>query len=377
MKFAWLACATFFCAAVAAQPVPAPPAFRAKASVLLDFESGQVITGTNTEAPVEPASLTKLMTLYIAFDQMRTGKLKLSDEVLVSEHAWRSEGSRSFMEVGKRVPVDALVHGIIIQSGNDASIALAEHIAGTETVFADLMNRYATRLGLTHSHFTNATGLPDPALHTSALDVARLSRALIRDFPDQYPWFALKEYSYNNILQHNRNRLLWRDPSVDGLKTGHTESAGYSLAASSMRDGRRLIAVVIGTESEANRADACLALLNYGFSFYETVTAVAAQSPVTVIRPWKGTEIELALGVRESLRVTVPRGQAARIQVTPDAPGQVFAPVSAGQELGRVTVSLDGKVLRQAPLLALAALPEGGLWRRWSDEVRLILGLSP
>lgn len=376
MKFAWLACATFFCASVAAQPVPAPPIFRAKATVLLDFESGQLITGTNAELPVEPASLTKLMTLYIAFDQLRTGKLQLTDEVLVSEHAWRSEGSRSFMEVGKRVPVDALVHGIIIQSGNDASIALAEHIAGTEAVFADLMNRYATRLGLTHSHFVNATGLPDPALHTSALDVARLSLALIRDFPDRYPWFGVKEFSYNNILQHNRNRLLWRDPSVDGLKTGHTESAGFSLAASALRDGRRLIAVVIGTESETIRADACLALLNYGFSFYETVTAIAAGTPVTTIRPWKGTEIELALGVREPLRVTVPRGQAARIQVTPEFPGQVFAPVSAGQALGRVTASLDGKVLRQAPLLALAELPEGGWWRRWSDEVRLMIGES-
>lgn len=360
-----------------AVPIPEPPALKAKSYALLDYDSGQLLASKSPDAKVEPASLTKLMTLYIAFDLLRTGQIKISDDVLVSEKAWRSEGSRSFMEVGKRIPLEALLHGIIIQSGNDASIVLAEHMAGTEEVFADLMNRYARTLGLTQSHFVNATGLPHAELHTSAHDVARLSRALIRDFPDHYPLFKEKEFVFNKIKQPNRNLLLWRDPSVDGLKTGHTESAGYSLAASALRDGRRLIAVVIGMDSESARAEASLALLNYGFRFTETVTAVAPSTPVVTIRAWKGAQTELALGVTAPLKVAIPRGQGSQLQIKPELDGPVFAPVAAGQALGKLTVSLNGKVLRQEPLVALAALPEGGLWRRWSDEVRLLIQGAP
>lgn len=362
--------------AAAAQPVPRAPALNAKSYVLLDFASGQVLAAKEPDLHVEPASLAKLMTLYVAFDQLRSGQIKRTDEARVSEKAWRSEGSRSFMEVGKRIPIETLLRGIIIQSGNDASIVLAEHIAGTEDVFADLMNQYGRRLGLSHSHFTNATGLPHPELFTSAHDVALLSRALVRDFPDWYALFREKEFVFNNIRQPNRNLLLWRDPAVDGIKTGHTESAGYSLASSALRDDRRLIAVVIGTTGEQARAEASLALLNYGFRFFETVAAVSAGQPLTTIRAWKGAETELALGVAAPVMVSVPRGAAGKLQVRFEVFNPVFAPVARHQAVGSVQVMLGQNVLRSEPLVALAELPRGNLWRRiWDAATLWIKGL--
>ncbi len=357
----------------AALPPPKPPALNAKSYVLLDHASGQVLAAREPELAVEPASLAKLMTLYVAFDQLKSGQVKAGDDALVSEKAWRSEGSRSFMEVGKRIPVETLLRGIIVQSGNDASIVLAEHIAGAEDVFADLMNQYAQKLGLAQTHFTNATGLPHPELHTSARDMALLSRALIRDFPEWYALFKEKEFVFNNIRQPNRNLLLWRDESVDGIKTGHTESAGYSLASSALRDGRRLIAVVIGANSEQVRADAALALLNYGFRFFETVTAVPANQTLITVRAWQGTETELALGSGAPLLVSVPRGSAGNVQVKLQVNEPVFAPLTLNQPVGTISVMLDNAMLRSEPLVALNELPQGNLWRRLWDSLVLWL----
>lgn len=276
-----------------------------------------------------------------------------------------------FIEVGRRVSVGDLLHGIIVQSGNDASVALAEYLGGTEDTFAELMNRYARQLGMTQTHFANATGVPAPGQHTTAQDVALLSRALIRDFPDRYPLFKQREFVFNQIRQPNRNRLLWRDPSVDGIKTGHAEKAGYHLAASAVRDGRRLISVVLGSENEGARADASLALLNFGFRFYETVPLAAPNKALLTIRAWQGEDKELALGLAAPLVVSVPHGARDRLRLEPAAGGPVHAPVAAGQALGTLKVTLDGQVLREEPLVALAALPEGNLWRRVTDGVQL------
>jgi D-alanyl-D-alanine carboxypeptidase (penicillin-binding protein 5/6) len=358
-----------------ALPQPDPPELKAKSYVLLDFASGQVLASKEPDLRVGPASLTKVMTAYIAFDEIKHGRVKPGDEVLISEKAWRqgmdSKESRMFIEVGKRVRVIDLLHGIVVQSGNDASVALAEHLGGTEEVFAGLMNSYAKKLGMTNTHFSNATGVPAPEQYTTALDVARLSAALVRNFPEQYALFKEKEFVFNKIKQPNRNRLLWRDPTVDGIKTGHTEDSGYHLSASAVRDGRRLISVVMGMDGEAARAEASLALLNFGFRFYETVNALAAQAPVTTIRAWKGEETALALGVAAPLVVSVPHGAGPRLQLTPQVNEPVFAPVAAGQALGTLTVTLDGKVLRREPLVALAALPEGSWWRQLSDGAQL------
>lgn len=376
MKFSAVLLAVLLPFSASALPLPKPPSLNARSYALLDYASGQMLAAKEPDLRIEPASLAKLMTLYVAFDHLKSGQIKLSDEARVSEKAWRAEGSRSFMEVGKRIPIETLLRGIIIQSGNDASTVLAEHIAGAEDVFADLMNQYARKLGLTQSHFTNATGLPHPDLHTSARDVALLSRALVRDFPEWYAMFKEKEFAFNNIRQPNRNLLLWRDPSVDGIKTGHTESAGFSLASSALREDRRLIAVVIGAGSEQARADASLALLNYGFRFFEIVTAVSTDQPLTIIRAWKGAETELALGVAAPVVVSVPRGSAAKVQVKLQVNEPVFAPVVKHQPVGSVNVTVDNEVLRSEPLVALTELPRGNLWRRlWDSLVLWIKGL--
>jgi D-alanyl-D-alanine carboxypeptidase (penicillin-binding protein 5/6) len=373
-RFAAVAALLFPCFA-AALPLPDPPKLPARSYLLFDYDSGQALAAKEPSLRVEPASLTKLMLVYIAFDELKQGRVKPTDLALVSEKAWRqgidSKESRMFIEVGRRVAVADLLQGIIVQSGNDASVALAEHLAGTEDTFADLMNRYARQLGMTQSHFRNATGVPVPDQYTTASDMAILARALIRDFPDQYTLFSEREFVFNKIKQPNRNRLLWRDPSVDGLKTGHADKAGYHLVASARRDSRRLITVVLGMDSENARADASLALLNYGFRFYEAVPVSPAGKPVLTIRAWKGADKELALGLAQPLVVSVPHGARARLELKPEAAGPVHAPVASGQALGTLKVVLDGKVLRQEPLVALAALPEGNLWRRVTDGVQL------
>lgn len=360
-------------ALASAATVPEPPDIEASSYVLMDFHSGQVLATHNGDAAVEPASITKVMTVYVAFDELKSGHIALDDEVLISERAWRSEGSRSFVEVGKRVRLEDLLHGIIIQSGNDASIALAEHIAGDESVFAQLMNKHAQRLGMKDTHFTNASGLPDPDLLTTAHDIALLSQALIRDFPDLYPWFKDTEFVYNGIRQRNRNLLLYEDRTVDGIKTGHTNAAGYCLAASAIRDDRRLITVVMGTESPRARTRASRALLEYGYRFFETAQLFGADQPVDTLRVYKGASEQLKVGVTTPIALSLPRDAGSRLQVSHTVEGPLQAPIQAGQRVGTVSVMLDGETLRSQPMVALEPIAEGSLWQRAADTVRLWL----
>lgn len=352
--------------------VPPPPQSAARGYILQDFQSGRVLAALNADQRMEPASLTKLMTAYLVFDELRSGKIKLGDPVTISEAAWRTEGSRTFAQVGTQITVENLIKGMIVQSGNDATVALAEHVAGTETVFASMMNQRAQMLGMTNSHFLNSTGLPDPQHYTTARDLATLTRALIRDFPQYYKWYSLREFTFNGITQPNRNLLLGRDPTVDGVKTGHTESAGFCLVSSALRDGMRLISVVLGTASEKARANESQTLLNYGFRFYETHRLYAANKPLTIARVWKGETEQLPLGLSRDLYFTLPRGQykkmAASMSVTP----KIIAPVKKGQSYGAVSVTLEGKEVLKQPLVALQKVDEGGIWRRTVDSVLLM-----
>jgi len=357
--------------AQAAVVKPSPPEIQARAYILQDYDSGDVLVEVNADEPVEPASLTKMMTVYAALAQLAEGKFQLDDRVLVSEKAWRMKGSRMFIRVDTEVPVEDLLKGIIIQSGNDASVALAEFVAGDESAFADLMNQYARQLGMTNTHFINASGLPHADHYTTARDMATLARALIRDFPQHYPLHAERSYTWNNIKQANRNPLLGDGSSVDGVKTGHTEAAGYCLVASAKEGDMRLISALLGSASEASRESETQALLRYGFRFYETRRIYQAGAPVTHARVWKGQSDELKMGVADDLYLTVPRGQADKLDSSFLAGGNIVAPVKAGQVLGTVRVSLDGEALAERPLVALADVPEGGLWRRLSDSVKL------
>jgi len=352
-------------------PVPEPPAIGATSYVLVDFHSETVLASQDADARVEPASITKLMTSYVAFQEITNGNLSLDDEVLVSEKAWRTPGSRMFIEVGNRVRVEDLLKGIIIQSGNDASVALAEHIAGDETVFASMMNEAAARLGMTGTQYINATGLPDPNQFTSAADSARLARALISEFPDFYGWYSQREFTFADIRQHNRNRLLWRDPSVDGLKTGHTSSAGYCLVTSASRDGMRLISVVMGTDSEEARATASQALLNYGFRFFETYQLYDAGEQISTERVWKGQVNELGLALTDDLFVSIQRGRYDALQATLEVPEQVTAPINAGDRVGELVVRLDEEEVARRPLIAMNAVEPAGFFGRTADGIRL------
>lgn len=357
---------------VTASVVPAAPSIGAKAFILMDFHSGRVLASSNSDAKMEPASLTKLMTTYVAFSEIKQGNIGLDDMVHVSEKAWRIGGSKMFIEVDTEVSVHDLLKGLIIQSGNDASVALAEHIAGDESSFADLMNQYARRLGMNGSHFDNASGLPSPELYTSAHDMALVGVALIRDFPELYKMHAQKVFEYNGITQYNRNKLLWRDESVDGLKTGHTNSAGYCLVASAERDGMRLTSVVLGSDSERSRTSESNALLSYGFRFFETHRLYGARQPLTEIRVWKGEVDKLGVGLAEDLYVTVPRGQYKKLNAKMELDNDVTAPVSEGETRGQLQVTLSGEDLVQRPLVTLRSVPEGNLWRQVSDHVRLL-----
>lgn len=356
----------------AAIPVPAPPQLPAESYLLMDFHSGRTLVQHNSDQRVEPASITKLMTSYVVLKALEAGSIALDNKVLVSEKAWRTPGSRMFIEVGNRVSVENLMKGMIIQSGNDASVALAEHVAGSEGAFAELMNQYAARLGMENTHFVNATGLPAPEHYTTARDIARLARALIREFPDYYAWYSVQEFTWNGIRQSNRNALLYRDPSVDGIKTGHTDSAGYCLVTSALRDGMRLISVVMGTRSESARTDASQALLNWGFRFFETHRLYAAGEALTEARVWKGAAELVPVGLREDLYVTIPRGSYARLKPYMEVATQIIAPVGRQQPLGSVKVALGEDVVAERRLHALEAVPEGGLWRRAVDSILLL-----
>lgn len=352
-------------------PVPTAPPLKAPSFVLMDFDSGEVLASKDPDKRVEPASITKIMTAYIVFRELAEGKIQLADPVTVSEKAWRMQGSRMFIEVGKQVSVEELLKGMIIQSGNDASVALAEFVAGSEAAFVQLMNHQAQRLGMSNTHFTNATGLPNPQHYMSTTDIGLLSRAMIGDFPSYYPWYAEKNYTYNGIKQGNRNTLLYRDPSVDGIKTGHTESAGYCLVASAKREQMRLISVVVGTDSEKARASESQTLLNYGFRFFETHRLYGANDPLARARVWKGAQQEVPLGLADNLYVTIPRGRYKQLKATMDLKTDILAPASQGQELGTVNITLEGEPLLQRPLIALQSVAEGNLLQRTMDTVKL------
>ena len=360
------------CSALQAAGVPQPPEVDAKAHFLVDMHSERVLSEGNAEERLEPASLTKMMTSYVVFSEMARGKFALADEVLVSEKAWRMKGSRMFIEVGTRVSVEALLMGVIVQSGNDAAVALAEFVAGDESTFADLMNRHARRLGLSGSHFTNASGLPEPDHYTTARDMALMAAALIRDFPEFYAWNAVREYEYGGIKQRNRNSLLFRDDSVDGLKTGYTRAAKYCLVASASRENMRLIAVVMGAESVRSRARIAQSLLNYGFRFYETRRVYASNEKVTDVRVWKGDATHLGLGLDRNLYVTVPRGRFDEIDAKMEIVARLVAPVRAGEQQGVLRLALGDELSIERPLIALDDVVEGNLWRRVSDHVRLM-----
>ncbi len=356
----------------AALPMPAPPKIGASAYYLMDFHSGRVLASAKEKARVAPASLTKMMTAYVIFSELGQGNISLSDAVPVSEKAWRMGGSRMFIEVGKRVPVEQLLKGVIIQSGNDASVALAEFVAGSEDAFSQLMNQYVQKLGMTDTHFVNATGLPDPEHYSSALDLATLARALIRDFPDHYAWHRQRSFVFNGITQYNRNKLLWRDDSVDGVKTGHTDAAGYCLVASAERKGMRLISVVLGTGSEKARARHSQTLLNYGFRFFETHKLYGAAEGLTNPRVWQGDVEHVELGLQVPLYVTIPRGQYKSLKASMEVDAHLVAPVAKGQSHGVVRVNLGDTLVVERQLVALQTVAEGGWWQRLSDRVLLM-----
>lgn len=355
-----------------ALPVPDAPGVNARGYLLVDHASGRVLVEHNADERVEPASITKLMTAYTVFKALNAGTIDLAEKVRVSEKAWRMPGSRMFIEVGSRVSVEDLLKGTIIQSGNDASVALAEHVAGSEDTFVQLMNEYAALLGMESTHFTNSTGLPDPEHYSTARDIARLARNIIREFPEYYKWYSVHEFSYNGIRQSNRNTLLYRDPAVDGMKTGFTESAGYCLVTAALRDDMRLISVVMGADSERARADESQKLLNYGFRFFETHKLYAANNELTSARVWKGAEDQVALGLKADLFITIPRGTYKKLDAFMDLSARIVAPVNGSTPLGAVKVTLDGQTVAEQPLYALRPVEEGGLWRRAVDSILLL-----
>lgn len=355
-------------------PPPRPPAVDARQFVLLDYRSGQVIAEKGAMDRADPASITKLMTAYVVFDALKQGLLNDDDLVTISRKAWKAEGSRMFAEVNTQVSVNDLLHGMIIQSGNDAAIALAEHTAGSEESFADRMNQYAQQLGLLDTRYTNASGLTHPDHYTTAMDIAKLAHALIRDFPDRYSLYRQREYSYNGITQRNRNRLLWRDTSVDGIKTGHTKAAGYCLASSAERDGMRLIAVVLGTDSGNDRVAASESLLNWGFRFFESVQVAAAQDTIEQLRVYKGAVETMAVGRLEPTWVVIPRGQAQGLELVTEVPHNLKAPLASGDVVGELVIEHHDQPLRRFPLHSLSDVPLGSFWQRLRDEALLLLG---
>ncbi len=356
----------------AAAMIPSAPKIPAKAYVLMDFKSGTILAKQNDDQRIEPASLTKIMTAYTVFTELKNGSIKLEDKVLISEKAWRMKGSRMFIEVNKRVDVKSLILGMIVQSGNDASVALAEHVAGSEETFATLMNKHADTLGMKDTHFVNSTGWPNKDHYTTAADLAKLAQAIIADFPEYYKWYSIKEYTFNGITQPNRNKLLWIDDRVDGIKTGHTDSAGYCLITSAENKGMRLISIVAGTKSEKLRVSASRKLLNYGFRFYESHVLYKANEQLTARRIYKGEVDEIQLGLLKPLYVTIPRGQRNKIKASMSIDQNISAPVFKGQQYGTLEISLGKNKLASRKLVAITDIPEGGLWSRLVDGFILL-----
>ncbi len=349
---------------------PGPPSLAASGYILMDATSGKIIAEKNSDTKMPPASLTKLMSLYIISAAIKSGQIKMDDKVRISTKAWKTEGSRMFIKAGDDVPVRELLQGVIVASGNDATVALAEHVAGTEEAFTSMMNQQAQYLGMKNSHFMDSTGLPNPDHYSTAQDLAILTQAYIKNFPEDYSFYAEKWFAYNGIKQPNRNRLLWRFQYADGLKTGHTNEAGYCLVGSAKKDGMRLISVVLGEASDQTRTDDSIRLLTYGFRFFETHRLYSSQTPIVQARVWEGENTEVPLGIKDDLYVTVPLGQYKKLQASVVLNNPLKAPIIKGQTYGNVNITLNNQIIVSKPLVALDDNPQGGLWRRASDTVR-------
>ncbi|MDO8294311.1 MAG: D-alanyl-D-alanine carboxypeptidase family protein [Gallionella sp.] len=355
--------------------MPAAPALSAKSYLLYDYTSGQVLVNQNADTRMEPASLTKLMTAYLVFDALKHGTLSPEQNLTVPAAAVRNTGSgesRMLLKAGQSVTVGELLRGLIVQSGNDAAVTLALNIAGSEAGFVDLMNREAKRLGMNNTHFANPVGLPDAQHYSSALDLALLAAAIVCDYPQHYALFRLRDYTFNNVAQANRNRLLWIDPYADGLKTGHTETAGYCLVGSAKRDNRRLISVLLGASSDNLRATESQKLLNFGFQYFDAVRLYQKDQPVTTVRIWKGTKSHLKVGFRQDLFLTIPKGKLAQLKATMETRQPILAPVSGGQPLGVLKLALDGKPYAEFSLVALEDAPLANVFSRGWDSIRLL-----
>ncbi len=356
----------------AAKPIPAAPSLKAESYYLVDFESGRVLAEKEPDKRVEPASITKLMTAYLVDKSIADGDITLDEMVTISEKAWRMKGSKMFVEVGKQVAVQDLIKGLIIQSGNDATVALAEHIAGSESAFVGYMNHQAKLLGMVNTNFENSTGWPSAKHYSTARDIAILTAAVIRDYPETYRYYREKEYTFNDIRQFNRNRLLWRDDTVDGVKTGHTEAAGYCLVASALQSDMRLISVVLGTSSDKTRTSSSQSLLNYGFRFFETHKLYSANEVLQTARLWYGEQEKVAMGVGRDIYITIPRGRYKDLDASMDIESQIAAPITKGQELGQVSITLDDEIIISENIVATYAVAEGSIISRLLDGIKLM-----
>jgi len=367
----------FFGATYANAPTPSivasEPKLTAKAYLLIDFDSGKVLAEKNADQKVEPASLTKIMTGYVVFNELKNGNIKMEDKVTISKKAWKMPGSKMFIEVGKKVTVENLIKGMVVQSGNDASVALAEHIAGSEEAFVNSMNQYAKILGMDSTNFENVTGLPSKNHYTTAHDLTKLTSALIRQFPNDYKRYEQKKFTFNGITQYNRNKLLWQDPSVDGLKTGHTKSAGYCLVASATKNNMRIISILLGTESARLRIAESQKLISYGFRFFETHKIYKSGQRLNDARVWEGQLDNVGAGLVEDLYVTVPRGQYKNLIINSELQPELKAPLEKGQTLGKLTISLHGEPLVEKPLIALSSVEEGSFIKKIMDQMKRLV----
>lgn len=352
--------------------IPSPPKLDAKAYLVVDFNSGAVLADFNADQRIEPASLTKIMSGYVILSELKNGNMSLNDMVTISPKAWKMPGSKMFIEVGQKVSVSNLIKGMVVQSGNDATVALAEHVAGSEGTFVEMMNKYAQVLGMTGTHFANATGLPNPDHYSTAVDLAKVAKALIQKFPDDYKWYDQKKFTFNGITQYNRNKLLWQDPSVDGLKTGHTESAGYCLVSSAHRNGMRIVTVVVGTPSAAKRVSESQKLINYAFRFFETHKLYTADQRLHDARVWEGKQNTVGLSLAKDLYITIPRGQYKNLKIETTIKSDIRAPITKGQQLGDLHVSLNGKVIAERPLVATSEVEEGSFFKKIIDQIKLL-----
>lgn len=353
---------------------PVAPNVAGNAHYLVDFHSGKVLSEKNSHEQIEPASLTKIMTAYIVFNELKNGRIQLEDKVTISTKAWKMPGSRMFIEVGKQVSVEDLIKGMIIQSGNDASVALAEYISRTEEDFVLMMNEYAANLGMQNTNFLNSTGLPDPNHLTTAYDLAILTQAMIKDFPEYYNWYSEKQFTFNGITQYNRNRLLWQDPSVDGVKTGHTNSAGYCLVSSAERNNTRVIAVLTGADNGSQRITESQKLLNYAFRFFETHKLYEAEQRLVEARVWGGEQNQVGVGLAEEFYITVPKGQYNKLQAETVIPAELNAPLQKGDLAGELVISLDGEILETKQLIVLNDIAEGSFFKRLIDQIKQLIG---